>query len=84
MNMEIFTNLLLNLRTQNHKNLKLMIVGHTVPDQNKFPYEPSSALAVLQDFSFLVAQSLCIHSAAFTNPSSIGSQKLCAAKWFQF
>lgn len=30
-----------------------------------FPYEPSSARAVLRDFAFLVAPSLRIRSAAF-------------------
>lgn len=49
-----------------------------------FPYEPSSARAVLRDFAFLVAPSLRIRSAAFVNLSSIGSQKLCAGKWLQF
>ena len=35
MNMEIFTILLFNLRTQNYKNHKLMIVAHLAPDQRR-------------------------------------------------
>ena len=52
----------------------------------RFPVqtEQRSCSAAWRDFTFLLAQSLRIRSAAFINPSIIGSQKLYAAKWLQF